>query len=203
MLRPPARLFACRAGAGGRGRRQAGTIVMTIWTRLRQMMRSEIRTDDPMPPRPRARKSTGIAGTASWSWIPGWDGAWGGRSLAARVEAGYRRNPVAFRCVRLIAECAASVPLRLLRGGAVITHPVHQRLVHQPSPALSGTAFFERLYTLLLLAGEAYLLRLPEDRPDDPQEFHLLPPERMRREGRGRGPWPARYVLEGEERRRV
>ncbi len=151
--------------------------------------------------RPPARKD--LPGTGVLSWIPGWDGAWGGRGYAARVETGYRRNPVAFRCVRLIAECAASVPLRLVRAGAAVAHPVHERLLRRPNPAVSGTAFFDRLYTMLLLAGEAYLLRLPEERADDPQEFHLLPPERIRREDRGRGPWPARYVLEGEDGRRV
>ncbi len=144
-----------------------------------------------------------VAGAGAWSWIPGWDGAWGGRSYAARIEAGYRRNAVAYRCVRLIAECAAALPLRLVRAGSVVRHPVPERLLRHPNPATSGAAFFDRLYTTLLLAGEAWLLRLPEDRPDDPQEFHLLPPDRMRKEGRGRGPWPARYVLDGEGERRV
>ncbi|MCG8440890.1 MAG: phage portal protein, partial [Caulobacterales bacterium] len=36
---------------------------------------------------------------------------WGRRDYAAFAREGYGRNPIAFRCVRLIAEAAASAPL--------------------------------------------------------------------------------------------
>ncbi|MCJ9754977.1 phage portal protein, partial [Neorhizobium sp. BETTINA12A] len=50
--------------------------------------------------------------TASGFAIVSGEGAaqWSGRSYAALARAGFMKNPVAYRAVRMIAEAAAAVP---------------------------------------------------------------------------------------------
>ena len=43
---------------------------------------------------------------------------WGGRDAVALMQDGYLRNAVAYRCVRMVAEAAASVPLVTAHDGA-------------------------------------------------------------------------------------
>ncbi len=189
---------------------------MSIWTKLRQAGtwsrsgRREngtggARTSGEMRGAP-ARKASSPAPwwNGGWSWLDAPGPRWGARSYMALAEEGYRRNVIVHRSVRLVAECAASVPLLLERDGARIDdHPVFRRLAHRPSPAMGADALFDTLHAHLMLAGEAWLLRI-DGRDGVPLEFHPLRPDRVRGEGRGRGPWPARYVVEeGDGRRRV
>jgi HK97 family phage portal protein len=87
------------------------------------------------------------AGAASWS----------PRSYAALAREGYMKNPVAHRCVRMIAEAAAAVPLLLYEGEREHDqHPMLQ-LLTRPNPQESGAVFFEGVYGELLLSGNAYV----------------------------------------------
>jgi phage portal protein BeeE len=42
---------------------------------------------------------------------------WTPRDYESLAREGFARNPVAYRCVRMIAEAAASVPLTVFAGG--------------------------------------------------------------------------------------
>lgn len=75
---------------------------------------------------------------------------WGGRDGAALTRDGYLRNAVAYRCVRMVAEAAASVPLVKAHEGAAA-------LIRRPMPDMPGAAFLEGVYTQLQLAGNAFL----------------------------------------------
>lgn len=51
--------------------------------------------------------------------------SWSGRGYASVARNGYMRNPVVYRCVRLIAEAASRVPLLAMeRGTSLADHPV-------------------------------------------------------------------------------
>jgi HK97 family phage portal protein len=116
--------------------------------------------------------------------------AWSPRDTAALTRAGFAANPVGFRCVKLISEAAAAVPL-VLEGGAgrFDTHPVLS-LLARPNGAQGQAELFEALYGQLLLSGDGYLEAVGET--GLPLEIHVLRSERMRVVPGADG-WPVAY----------
>ena len=84
--------------------------------------------------------------------------SWGGRDAGALIRDGYLRNAVAYRCVRMVAEAAASIPLKTAHAGA-------GALLRQPAPDLAPAGFLEAVFSELLLSGNAFVeaVRLPEE----------------------------------------
>jgi len=106
---------------------------------------------------------------------------WGGRDGGALTRDGYLRNAVAYRCVRMVAEAAASVPL-------VTAHEAAAALIRRPMPDMPGAAFLEGVYTQLQLAGNAYVeaVRLPGETAGVAALYPLQPASvRPVRDGRG------------------
>jgi HK97 family phage portal protein len=82
---------------------------------------------------------------------------WGPRDYAHLVRNGMMANAIAYRCVRMIAESAASVPWLLYEGATELSdHPL-LALLNLPNANESGAALFERWYAFLECAGNAYL----------------------------------------------
>jgi HK97 family phage portal protein len=99
------------------------------------------------------------------------------RAGAGLVRAGYHRNAIAYRCVRLISEAAASVAWTLLIDG--VEHRAHpiETLLGRPNSRESGMDLLEALYGHLLLSGNAYCeVIIAGDRP---KELHVLRPDRI------------------------
>jgi HK97 family phage portal protein len=111
--------------------------------------------------------------------------AWSPRDYAAMSKEGFARNPIVHRCVRLIAEAAASTPLRVETRGAG-GHPVAE-LLQQPHPDQSAQEFLEAHYGFLQIAGNAYAELASLD--GVPRELFSLRPDRMRVLPGRRG-WP-------------
>nr|CAD6421104.1 phage portal protein [Rhizobium sp. Q54] len=107
------------------------------------------------------------------------DGAarWSGRSYGALARAGFMRNPVAHRAVRLVAEAAASVPWLAYEGDAEASGHPALPLLAQPNARQAGPDFFEALYGHLMLSGNAYVEPLVLG--DRLRELHLLRPDRV------------------------
>ena len=83
--------------------------------------------------------------------------SWGPRDYASLAREGVMHNAVAYRCVRMIAEAASSVPWLLYEGAREIeTHPL-LALLASPNPLEDGKALFERWYAFLQCAGNSYL----------------------------------------------
>lgn len=84
--------------------------------------------------------------------------SWGGRDAGALIRDGYLRNAVAYRCVRMVAEAAASIPLKTAHAGA-------GALLRQPAPDLAPAGFLEAVFSELLLSGNGFVeaVRLPEE----------------------------------------
>ena len=82
---------------------------------------------------------------------------WSGRGYASLVNQGFMRNPVVYRCIRLIAETANRVPLLVqVDGKSVSEHPL-AALMQKPNGRQSGAEMLEAVYAFLQTAGNAYL----------------------------------------------
>ena len=102
---------------------------------------------------------------------------WSGRSYGGLARAGFMKNPVAHRAVRLVAEAAASVSWLAYEPEAEgSAHPA-LALLAQPNGRQAGPDFFEALYGHLLLSGNAYVEPLVLG--DALRELHLLRPDRV------------------------
>ncbi len=87
------------------------------------------------------------------------------------------QNAVVYRCVRMIAEAAASIPILLYdRDTELSDHPLIA-LLKAPSPGLTGQDFFESWYGYLLVSGNTYAEVVTLD--GIPRELHALRPDRM------------------------
>lgn len=112
---------------------------------------------------------------------------WTSRNYMALSQQGFMRNPIVHRCVKMISDAAANVPLLLYQGETELEdHPL-LKLLRAPHEGASGSGFFEQLYGHLLLSGNAYIERLDYD--GQPKELHLLRPERVTIESDSNG-WP-------------
>jgi HK97 family phage portal protein len=115
---------------------------------------------------------------------------WTPRDYAGLAREGVMQNAIAYRCVRMIAEGAASVPWLLYDGDTELTdHPLLALLTH-PNPEESTAAFFERWYAFLQCAGNAYLEAV--SLRGLPRALYVLRPDRVKIVPGPRG-WPAAY----------
>ncbi|PZN99930.1 MAG: phage portal protein, partial [Alphaproteobacteria bacterium] len=106
---------------------------------------------------------------------------WTPRDYAHLAAEGFGKNAVAYRCVRMIAEGDASVPLAVFAdGGRAADHPL-ARLLAKPNPEQSGAAWLEGLYGALQTAGNAYVEATGDGDGDGaPDELWALRPDRMK-----------------------
>ena len=113
------------------------------------------------------------------------------------AEEGYLKNAIAYRCVNEIAQGACSVPFKLLSGDDNIPEHPLLTLLNRPNPMSSGNEYFSSLYSYMLLSGNAYILKSGPDFRE-PQELHLLRPDRMRIVASSRSiPEAYEYVIGG------
>ena len=99
------------------------------------------------------------------------------------ADEGYQKNVIVYRCVRLIAQNAASVPWVLSQGTGPSKVRLHDHplltLLTRPNPMQGGAELFESLFGFFLIAGNAYLEAVGPDQ-DGPRELWALRPDRMR-----------------------
>ena len=98
---------------------------------------------------------------------------WSPRDFAAFAREGYARNAIAYRCVRMIAEAAASAPLKV----GPDEHPL-ARLLARPNPEQTGVEMLEAFYGHLQVSGNAFL-EAASIEGDAPSELYVLRPDRM------------------------
>lgn len=108
----------------------------------------------------------------------------------------YARNIIAYRCIALVAESAASIPWKLYRGDTPVeTHPILE-LFEKPNPMQTGTAFKTWLYSYDLRAGNAYVERA---QAGSTVELYAHRPDRMRVVPGARGvPEAYEYTVSGK-----
>ncbi len=118
---------------------------------------------------------------------------WTPRDYAHLAQEGFAKNAVAYRCVRMIAEAAASTPLTVFEGGVrADDHPL-AKLLARPNPEQSGAEWLEALYGALQTAGNAYAEAVGgRDDSGAPEELWTLRPDRVKVVP-GRAGWPEAY----------
>jgi len=135
---------------------------------------------------PAERKSVhsmfALTGAGSADWSRG--GAGGNRT------EGYRRNPVVYRCVRMIADAATRVPLNVTVDGLRQTDHPALRLLGMPNPRQSGGELMEALFTHLHTNGNAYLEAALAD--GEVKGLYALRPDRVQVVSGADG-WPLAY----------
>jgi HK97 family phage portal protein len=115
---------------------------------------------------------------------------WTPRDYAALAREGYQKNPIAYRCVRLIAEAVAGLPLVLMQDVRELdSHPLLD-LLARPNPRQAGAEFLEAAAGFLLVAGNAYLELVSVG--GSPRELHALRPDRVKLVPGPEG-WPEAY----------
>ena len=118
--------------------------------------------------------------------------AWSARDTATLTRVGFLGNPVAFRCVKVITEAAAAVPVVVQDADRRFdTHPVIA-LLAAPNPGQGGSALMEGFYGNLLLSGDGYLEAAGEVASGGPRELYVLRSDRMRVVPGSDG-WPVAY----------
>ncbi|HUB84345.1 MAG TPA: phage portal protein [Rhizomicrobium sp.] len=109
--------------------------------------------------------------------LPGRAPSWSPRDYQTLAREGMMANAIAYRCVRMIAEAAASVPWLLYEGAVEIeTHPL-LTLLTAPNTMESGAVLFERWYAFLQCAGDSYLQAVTID--GAVRELFVLRPDRV------------------------
>ncbi len=115
---------------------------------------------------------------------------WTQRTSTELTRQGYERNAIVYRCVRLIAENAASIPWLVYENGE--DDPTHSlaQLLGRPNVREAGPAFLEAVFSNLTLFGNAYIEAVSLE--DAPRELHCLRPDRMGIVAGANG-WPSAY----------
>jgi HK97 family phage portal protein len=116
--------------------------------------------------------------------------AWSPRDVVSLTKSGFSGNPVGFRCVKLIAEAAAALPLVCQDNARRYeVHPLLD-LIRRPNPAQGRAELFEALFGQMLLSGNGYLEAVGG--PGLPGELHVLRSDRMSLVPGADG-WPIAY----------
>ncbi len=117
---------------------------------------------------------------------------WSARDVTSLMRTGFAGNPVGFRCVKMIAEAAAAVPLVLGNGSVRYeTHPMLD-LLARPNPMQGRADLLESFFGQLLLSGDGYLEVSGLAENGQPAEMYVLRSDRMKVVP-GRDGWPVAY----------
>lgn len=108
------------------------------------------------------------AGNAIWSSLEGGD----------QATQAFAKNPVVYRCVRMISEAASSIPFSILENRVEFNeHPILD-LLAKPNARQSGPKFLECLYGHLLISGNVYLTKIGV--AGELREIHILDPAKVK-----------------------
>ena len=126
----------------------------------------------------RAQKSYLIAST---------NAAWMDRNYAQFADEAFIKNVIAHRAISLIAQAAASIPLKLykLSNSGKIPIKAHSilNLLSSPNPSQSGSEFLEMLYSYRQISGNAFVLAIAGGDSTQanlkPRELYCLRPDRI------------------------
>ncbi len=115
---------------------------------------------------------------------------WTPRNYAGMAREGFASNAIGYRCVRMIAEAAGSVPLLIYDGAREVSEHPARTLLARPNPSQSGRELIENIISFLLVAGNSYVEASTLD--GTPRELVALRPDRVKVIAGSRG-WPEAY----------
>jgi len=137
------------------------------------------------------QKASATGRVVAWASGVGRGVVWSPRDVGSLIRTGFTGNPIGFRCVKLIAEAAAALPL--LCQDAERRYDVHPvlDLMRRPNPGQGRAELFEALYGQILLSGNGYVEAVV-DAPGLPHELHVLRADRITIVP-GKDGWPIAY----------
>ncbi len=115
---------------------------------------------------------------------------WTPRNYASLAREGFAGNAIGYRCVRMVAEAASSVPLLVYEGDTEVSTHAFLQLLAKPNPQQSGREFLESVFGFLLVAGNSYVEASSLD--GTPRELVALRPDRVKVVAGSNG-WPEAY----------
>ena len=107
-------------------------------------------------------------------------GHWGRMDAGALMRDGYAGNAIVYRCVRMIAEAAASIPL-------VCDDDAAGGLLAMPNPDEAGRVLLERLYADLQITGNAWAEAVTLTGDETPKGLFALRADMVRAETNRQG----------------
>ncbi|MCK5041655.1 MAG: phage portal protein [Sphingomonadales bacterium] len=125
------------------------------------------------------------------AWLSLGQPSWTGRTYEQLSKEGYRKNVIANRSIRIVAESAASIPFVLYRGDERLKHHAVLDVLNSPNPLQSGKALLESFYAYLQISGNTYM-EVVETALGEVSELYSLRPDRMTIIPGSTG-WPSRY----------
>jgi len=120
-----------------------------------------------------AQKSTSLADLVAAYGI--------GDALGARPGPQFQRNVVAYRCLRMITDAGASVPLQVREHGYVMTDGRLCDLMDRPAPDETAATLHSAIYQGLMISGEAFVERLGTG--EETRALFVLQPSSVKKDG--------------------
>lgn len=114
---------------------------------------------------------------------------WAPRNYTGFAAEGYMQNAICYRAIRMIAEAAATIPLKLPEDLYGTAHPVID-LLARPNNSQCGAELLEEWYSYLLVSGNSYMEVVTLN--GEPRELYTLRPDRLKLIPGPQG-WPAAY----------
>jgi len=115
---------------------------------------------------------------------------WSARDYGSLAQNGFKQNAVAYRCIRMIAETASVVPIKLYHGRDELSEHPLLNLLATPNREQALPDLLETFYAYLQVAGDSYLELILVD--DEPAALHVLRPDRVKIVSGKKG-WPLAY----------
>ena len=102
---------------------------------------------------------------------------WSSRKYTSFAKEGYTENVIAYRCIRIVAEAVAALPILAYEGDEELTdHPLLE-VLRRPNPWQSGQELMDALVSYYRLGGSGFLEAVSLD--GDLRELYALRPDRM------------------------
>jgi len=119
---------------------------------------------------------------------------WTPRDYSQLAKESYEQNAIAYRCVRLVAEAAAAMPMYVQEGKDRLDEHPFYKLIDNPNPFESREEILRSVYSFYQLAGNTYMELVALDK--NPRELFVLRPDRMKMKiGRSGYPVEAHYEV--------
>lgn len=102
---------------------------------------------------------------------------WTSRNYRAFAKEAYSQNVIAYRCIRLIAENVAAIPLLAYEGDEELSEHPFLTVLAKPNPWQSGAELIDALVAYYKISGDGFLEAVSLD--DEIRELYALRPDRM------------------------
>ena len=101
------------------------------------------------------------------TWLGAGKASWTARGYAALSREAYQKNVIAHRCVKMVSQCVATIPIKIIRDKTIVQNSAVHKILSSPNhmhEVNRRTAQQGRLQILLLRKLLAILVLLIADK---------------------------------------